>query len=399
MQSEFFICVTFFFVLLHYISCNKPTRNISVKSNKDKDELNNIKEKLDLINNSIKDKVIENFKEDIELLKKKVDDLEKRKSDNTLGKRQKKEDDDDEEETDEDDDEDSDEDDEEQEELNVEPKEREDEQEETDDEQKETEDEQKEMNKKKQKMNKKKQKMKQNNDNETNEENEDNDENEEEIEVTDVEFVGQSTNKNVRNNMIRNSNKDIKSSSQNSSIKAQNSSTKIGNTPTKLSTQNTKSNSTSNQLITQLQSEKSSSKVDNNKNNTNEIKYMDKLCDDVLTELKEKDNVDNNMNHSKYNNLKKEFSTFTMNQNECDLIKKLIITFSQENVEMKRESIKEIFLKALDDKKYREVFKNFMYGVYSYAKRHNYLDIEKMEKNERAYKKLFENTLNLLDTI
>lgn len=238
-----------------------------------------------------------------------------------------------------------------------------------------------------------------NNDNETNEENEDNDENEEEIEVTDVEFVGQSTNKNVRNNMIRNSNKDIKSSSQNSSIKAQNSSTKIGNTPTKLSTQNTKSNSTSNQLITQLQSEKSSSKVDNNKNNTNEIKYMDKLCDDVLTELKEKDNVDNNMNHSKYNNLKKEFSTFTMNQNECDLIKKLIITFSQENVEMKRDSIKEIFLKALDDKKYREVFKNFMYGVYSYAKRHNYLDIEKMEKNERAYKKLFENTLNLLDTI
>ncbi|EUR66355.1 hypothetical protein PFBG_04642 [Plasmodium falciparum 7G8] len=397
MQSEFFICVTFFFVLLHYISCNKPTRNISVKSNKDKDELNNIKEKLDLINNSIKDKVIENFKEDIELLKKKVDDLEKRKSDNTLGKRQKKEDDDDEEETDEDDDEDSDEDDEEQEELNDEQKETEDEQKETEDEASEEYSDNEEDDEEDEEDDE--EENEENNDNETNEENEDNDENEEEIEVTDVEFVGQSTNKNVRNNMIRNSNKDIKSSSQNSSIKAQNSSTKIGNTPTKLSTQNTKSNSTSNQLITQLQSEKSSSKVDNNKNNTNEIKYMDKLCDDVLTELKEKDNVDNNMNHSKYNNLKKEFSTFTMNQNECDLIKKLIITFSQENVEMKRDSIKEIFLKALDDKKYREVFKNFMYGVYSYAKRHNYLDIEKMEKNERAYKKLFENTLNLLDTI
>ncbi|SOV81285.1 MSP7-like protein [Plasmodium sp. gorilla clade G3] len=403
MQSEFFICVTFFFVLLHYIFCNKPTRSLSVKSNKDKDELNNIKKKLDFINNYIKYKVLENFKEDIELLKKKVDNLEKRKYDNIVGKRKKKKDDD-EEGTDEVDEQQKEREDE-HDERKDEHDEKEDEQEETEDEQKETEDEQKETEDKQKDIegeeseeysyNEEKEvgENKENNDSEVNKEND------EEIDVTDVEFVGQSTNKNVKNNIIRNSYKDIKSPAKNSSINAKNSSTKVGNIPTKLSTQNTKSNKTSNQLITQLQREKSISKGDNNKNNTNEVKYMDKICDGVLTELKEKNNVDNNMNHSKYNNLKKEFSNFTMNKNEYDLIKKLIITFSQENVEMKRDSLKEIFLKALDDKKYREVFKHFMYGLCSYAKRHNYLDIEKMEKNERVYKKLFENTLNLIDTI
>ncbi|SOV20114.1 MSP7-like protein, putative [Plasmodium sp. gorilla clade G2] len=397
MKSEFFICVTFFFVLLHYISCNKPPRSLSVKSNKDKDEFNNIKEKLNSINNSIKDKVLENFKEDIELLKKKVDYLEKRKCDNIVENMQQKDDDDEEEE-------DPDEDDEEQDEVEVKQKGIEDKQKESQDEQNEIEDEQKDIvgeESEEYSDNEEEEEdvgqNEENNDNEVNEVNELNEVSEEnedngELDVPDDEFVEQSTNKNVRNSMIRNSYKDIK-------YPAQNSSTILENTPTKLSTQNTKSNQTSNQLITQIQGEESTSKVDNNKNNTNEVKCMHKLSDDVLTELKEKDNVNNNINHNKYNNFKKEFSNFTMNQNEYDLIKKLIITFSQKNVEMKRDSLKQIFLKALDDKKYREVFKNFMYGLCSYAKRHNYLDIEKMEKNEKAYKKVFENTLNLIDTI
>ncbi|KNG77239.1 merozoite surface protein 7 [Plasmodium falciparum IGH-CR14] len=130
------------------------------------------------------------------------------------------------------------------------------------------------------------------------------------------------------------------------------------------------------------------------------LKRMDEVFDDVLKHLNKEDKVVTDENKNKYNEFKKEFDIFTMNVSEYEIMKNLLITFSKkidENNQIQTK-IENIFNKALKDNKYKEQFKNFIYGLYSFAKRHNYLIVNKTN-DTTLHKDLFENALNLINTI
>ncbi|SOV17699.1 MSP7-like protein [Plasmodium gaboni] len=134
--------------------------------------------------------------------------------------------------------------------------------------------------------------------------------------------------------------------------------------------------------------------------NTPSVKRLDEIFDDVLTQLNKKSQVDTDANKDKYNEFKKEFDMFTMNVTEYEIIKKLLVTFSEKIEENKQieTKIENIFNKALTDNKYKEQFKNFIYGLYSFTKRHNYITVNKTNKTT-VHTALFENALNLINTI
>ncbi|SOV20109.1 MSP7-like protein, putative [Plasmodium sp. gorilla clade G2] len=134
--------------------------------------------------------------------------------------------------------------------------------------------------------------------------------------------------------------------------------------------------------------------------NTPTVKRLDEIFDDVLTQLNKKSQVDTDANKDKYNEFKKEFDMFTMNVTEYEIIKKLLVTFS-ETIDKNNQietKIEHIFNKALTDNKYKEQFKNFIYGLYSFTKRHNYITVNKTDETT-VHKALFENALNLINTI
>ncbi|KNC36512.1 merozoite surface protein 7 [Plasmodium falciparum RAJ116] len=100
----------------------------------------------------------------------------------------------------------------------------------------------------------------------------------------------------------------------------------------------------------------------------------------------------NNQNNTHYNN-------FVINQKEYDIIKKLLNSIFRDNNENeKMKNLVSIFQKALNDKKFHDQFKNFIYGIYGFAKRHSYLRNEKIQ-NDSEYKEFFENAVDLLNTL
>ncbi|KYN94781.1 MSP7-like protein [Plasmodium reichenowi] len=130
------------------------------------------------------------------------------------------------------------------------------------------------------------------------------------------------------------------------------------------------------------------------------LKRMDEVFDDVLKHLNKEDKVVTDGNKNKYNEFKKEFDIFTMNVSEYEIMKNLLITFSKkidENNQIQTK-IENIFNKALTDNKYKEQFKNFIYGLYSFTKRHNFLRVNKTY-DTTLHKDIFENALNLINTI
>ncbi|KYN97137.1 MSP7-like protein [Plasmodium gaboni] len=134
--------------------------------------------------------------------------------------------------------------------------------------------------------------------------------------------------------------------------------------------------------------------------NTPSVKRLDEIFDDVLKHLNRQDKVITDENKDKYNEFKKEFDMFTMNVTEYEIIKKLLVTFSEKIEENKQieTKIENIFNKALTDNKYKEQFKNFIYGLYSFTKRHNYITVNETDETT-VHKALFENALNLINTI
>ncbi|CAC9698973.1 MSP7-like protein [Plasmodium sp. DRC-Itaito] len=130
------------------------------------------------------------------------------------------------------------------------------------------------------------------------------------------------------------------------------------------------------------------------------LKHLDEMFDDVLKYLNKEDKVVTDENKDKYNEFKKEFNTFTMNVTEYEIMKNLLVTFSKkidENNQIQTK-IENMFNKALTDNQYKEQFKNFIYGLYSFTKRHNYLTVNKTDKTI-VHRALFENALNLINTI
>ncbi|SOS80458.1 MSP7-like protein [Plasmodium sp. gorilla clade G1] len=129
------------------------------------------------------------------------------------------------------------------------------------------------------------------------------------------------------------------------------------------------------------------------------IKYLDNAYDEVLKEMNLSKNSDNEKYRSRFDNFKQGFENLILNQNEYELIKRLILAFSnqEESGTNKKNHIVNMLKKALEEEKFSDEFKNFIYGIYAYAKKHNYLRL--IDSNKDIYKNVFENATNLLDTL
>ncbi|CDO66135.1 MSP7-like protein [Plasmodium reichenowi] len=129
------------------------------------------------------------------------------------------------------------------------------------------------------------------------------------------------------------------------------------------------------------------------------IKYLDNAYDEVLKEMNLSKNSDNEKYRSRFDSFKQGFENLILNQNEYELIKRLILAFSnqEESSTDKKNHIVNMLKKALEEEKFSDEFKNFIYGIYAYAKKHNYLRL--LDSNRDTYKKVFENATNLLDTL
>lgn len=129
------------------------------------------------------------------------------------------------------------------------------------------------------------------------------------------------------------------------------------------------------------------------------IKYLDNVYDEVLKEMNLSKNSDNEKYRSRFDNFKQGFENLILNQNEYELIKRLILAFSnqEESGTNKKNHIVNMLKKALEEEKFSDEFKNFIYGIYAYAKKHNYLRL--IDSNRDIYKNVFENATNLLDTL
>ncbi|SOV17966.1 MSP7-like protein [Plasmodium sp. gorilla clade G2] len=142
-----------------------------------------------------------------------------------------------------------------------------------------------------------------------------------------------------------------------------------------------------------------SNNENNRVNRIPEMKYLDLLYDELLTNREGKHQVDFGENHEKYNIFRKDYDNFAINQKEYDIIKKLLnslFTDNDENEKMKK--LASIFQKALIDKEFHDQFKNFIDGILGFAKRHSYLGNEKIQNNA-AYKAFFQNAVDLLNTL
>ncbi|SOV81980.1 MSP7-like protein [Plasmodium reichenowi] len=129
------------------------------------------------------------------------------------------------------------------------------------------------------------------------------------------------------------------------------------------------------------------------------IKYLDNAYDEVLKEMNLSKHSDNEKYRSRFDSFKQGFENLILNQNEYELIKRLILAFSnqEESSTDKKNHIVNMLKKALEEEKFSDEFKNFIYGIYAYAKKHNYLRL--LDSNRDTYKKVFENATNLLDTL
>ncbi|SOV24395.1 merozoite surface protein 7 [Plasmodium sp. DRC-Itaito] len=120
-----------------------------------------------------------------------------------------------------------------------------------------------------------------------------------------------------------------------------------------------------------------------------------------ITNKKNKINVKHH--GDEYLDFKKKYEDFVLNSKEYDIIKNLLMMLGEKDNESnptisdKNDRIINVLINALDRKNH-EQFQNFIYGIYSYAKQNSHLN-EKKIKPEDEYKKFFENSFNLLNTL
>ncbi|SBT40702.1 merozoite surface protein 7 (MSP7), putative [Plasmodium ovale wallikeri] len=129
---------------------------------------------------------------------------------------------------------------------------------------------------------------------------------------------------------------------------------------------------------------------------TKEVKQLDKFCDDIL---KDTDITKEVATYGgKFDKFKKEFSAFTMNQTEYNLVKKIVENLAKNGKEESKHAtaVADVFKKAFTNDEAFEEMKNIMYGIYGYSKRHTYIQSKKID--DSSYKSLFDNVVNLLDT-
>ncbi|SBS90288.1 MSP7-like protein, putative [Plasmodium ovale] len=134
--------------------------------------------------------------------------------------------------------------------------------------------------------------------------------------------------------------------------------------------------------------------------NTNvpKVQYLDDLYDDVINETNTNSQANIPKYVSNYDSIEKKYE-FPMTSKEYNMVKMLFgDCFKKGNdVNSNTACLVDLFKKVLEDKEFQKEFVNFMHGIYSFAKRHNYLSDARM-KDENLYNDLFKNSLNLLDT-
>ncbi|SOV24391.1 MSP7-like protein [Plasmodium sp. DRC-Itaito] len=129
------------------------------------------------------------------------------------------------------------------------------------------------------------------------------------------------------------------------------------------------------------------------------VKYLDKLYDDVLKDLEKENDMKDSTYNSSYNNFKNKFDHFILNDHEYELLKKLILDLFKGDPDNNKTKNKfsDALKKALENETFSHAFKNVMYGLYSYAKSHSYLRGKK--ENEELYNMVYQNAISLLDTL
>ncbi|SCO68577.1 MSP7-like protein [Plasmodium vivax] len=127
------------------------------------------------------------------------------------------------------------------------------------------------------------------------------------------------------------------------------------------------------------------------------VKYLDKLYDEVLKTTDAKDEIHVPPFHSKYNDFRKKYE-FTMNEREYQIVKKLFDAFFKKDGNPIPADAVSFFKKMLNDPNVQKEFDNFVHGLYGFAKRHNYLRGERMT-DTTLYDELLKNVVNLLNTI
>nr|ACY66924.1 merozoite surface protein 7 [Plasmodium vivax] len=127
------------------------------------------------------------------------------------------------------------------------------------------------------------------------------------------------------------------------------------------------------------------------------VKYLDKLYDEVLKTTDAKDEIHVPPFHSKYNDFRKKYE-FTMNEREYQIVKKLFDAFFKKDGNPIPADAVSFFKKMLNDPNVQKEFDNFVHGLYGFAKRHNYLRGERMT-DTKLYDELLKNVVNLLNTI
>nr|ACY66923.1 merozoite surface protein 7 [Plasmodium vivax] len=127
------------------------------------------------------------------------------------------------------------------------------------------------------------------------------------------------------------------------------------------------------------------------------VKYLDKLYDEVLKTTDAKDEIHVPPFHSKYNDFRKKYE-FTMNEREYQIVKNLFDAFFKKDGNPIPADAVSFFKKMLNDPNVQKEFDNFVHGLYGFAKRHNYLRGERMT-DTKLYDELLKNVVNLLNTI
>ncbi|SCM05836.1 MSP7-like protein [Plasmodium chabaudi chabaudi] len=122
--------------------------------------------------------------------------------------------------------------------------------------------------------------------------------------------------------------------------------------------------------------------------------FLGTVFDEMLKAQEHEKKLHTNEYHSKYNALKSECD-FAMSLEEYAIAKKLISTYFSGTTEHPIH-LYDILIKAITDEEYKKHFKNFIYGIYSFAKKYNYLSETRLAEENRQF---ISNVLNVLATV
>ncbi|CAG9473360.1 unnamed protein product [Plasmodium vivax] len=127
------------------------------------------------------------------------------------------------------------------------------------------------------------------------------------------------------------------------------------------------------------------------------VKYLDKLYDEVLKTTDAKDEIHVPPFHSKYNDFRTKYE-FTMNEREYQIVKNLFDAFFKKDGNPSPADAVSFFKKMLNDPNVQKEFDNFVHGLYGFAKRHSYLSEARMMDN-KLYSDLLKNAISLMNTL